>query len=497
MDEQQARIERALDFLNAQYPDPKVNSNKSVGGTAECPEKIHGIAYVRTGMKQSVFQHLTYDACEFENVALTGSQFRSVSFLNTLLNGNSFACCDFYDVEINGSGCECFNANNFSLSSFEHCRFSCLQLVSSGMLGSLFHNCNFKNSVFRSSTLEGTSFINCHMAVCDFSSVNVEFTRFARTVLDGVRFPFYQFPYVIGAADYISSADGAVTLCAGEKTLPVSEYRQQVDNLILYFLDKREYFPMCNLYIAKGAMEEAKRTLLDGVSTALERKDFRMVRYFCQLALHHNILDEFTRQRIVQDVDNFLQAKDIPESRLNDYMTHVGSIRTLLRSGSANSVSLHFNIKTHVLRDDPEGVQYVNTLFHDLNETLAQTDGQNGFQVMVSNYCPYEIAVNVLSAVGSAASIAGLVWMTIDAVKERHSRKKRVEVDVDTYRSYVDAKIDCLRSDLLRLQNQYSQRRFSKYIDEVTQQLKTDLEELYSKDIMIFRVKNDSPQEKP
>jgi len=495
MDEQQARINRALDLLNAQYPDPKVNSNKSVGGTAEQPEVIYGITYVRTGMKQSAFQHLTYDTCKFENVALTGSQFRSVSFLNTLLNENSFACCDFYDVAIDGSGCKCFNANNFSLSSFEQCKFSCLQLVSSGMLGSLFHNCSFKNSVFRSSTLEGTNFINSHMVACDFSSVNVEFTCFARTVLEGVRFPFYQFPYVIGAADYISATDEGVTLCAGEKVLPVSEYRQQVDNLILYFLDKNEYFPMCNLYIAKGAVQEAKRTLLDGISTALDHNDFRMVRYFCQLALHHDILDEFTRQRIVQDVDNFLQAKDIPESRLNDYMTHVGSIRTLLRSGSANSVSLHFNIKTHVLRDDPEGVQYVNALFHDLNQALSHTDGQNGFQVMVSNYCPYEIAVTVLSAVGSAAPIASLIWMTIDAVKAHRSHKRHVEVDIDTYRSYVDAKIDCLRSDLLRLQSQYSQRRFSKYIDEVTQQLKTDLEELYSKDIMIFRVKNDSSKE--
>ncbi len=72
MDEQQARINRALDLLNAQYPDSKVNSNKSVGGTAEQPEVIYGITYVRTGMKQSVFQHLTYDTCKFENVALTG-----------------------------------------------------------------------------------------------------------------------------------------------------------------------------------------------------------------------------------------------------------------------------------------------------------------------------------------------------------------------------------------------------------------------------------------
>lgn len=495
MDEQPGRIKRALDFLAEQYPDPKVNSNKSVGGSAERPEVIRGVSYVRTGMKNSIFQHVIYDTCTFENAALTGSQFRSVVFSETSLKGNSFACCDFYDVEIDGSNCEPFEANNFSLSSFERCRFSRLELVSSGMLGSVFHNCDLKKAVFRSSTLEGTAFQNCHITDCDFGAVNVEFTHFARTVLDEVRFPFYQFPYVIGAADYISNAQSTVTLRVGEKTLPMSEYRQQLDNLILYFLDKREFFPMCNLYIASGVIEEAKRALLDGVSAALACHDFRMIRYFCQLALHHDILDEFTRQRIVQDVDNFLQTKDIPEARLNDYMTHVGNIRTLLRSGSSNSVAIQFNIKTHVLRDDPEGVQYVNTLVRDLNQTLSQVDGQRGFQVMVANYCPYEIAVNILSAVGSAASIAGLIWMTIDAVKSHRAQKNRVEVDVDTYRSYVDAKIDCLRADLLRLQGQYSQRRFSKYINEVTQQLKTDLEELYSKDIMIFKVKNDSPPE--
>lgn len=497
MDEDQRKIEQALNLLAERYPDPKVSSNKSVGGSAEEPEKIQGDTYIRTGMKNSVFQHLIYEDCSFENVALTGSRFRSVTFRKTPLNGNSFACCDFYNVEFDGSGCEPFSANNFSLSSFEGCQFSDLQLVSSGMLGSLFHNCYFQNVVFRSSTLEGSSFINSRMTGCDLSFVNVEFTRFAKTALNGTRFPFYQFPYVIGAADYISGGESSLTLRAGEKYLPVSEYRQQLDNLILYFLDKREYFPMCNLYIAKGSVREAKRCLLDGISSSLALQDFRMIRYFCQLALHHDILDEFTRQRIIRDMDEFLQTKDIPEPRLNDYMTHVGSIRTMLQSGASNSVSLQFNIKTNAMRDDSGGLKYVNTLLHNLNQALAQSEGQNGFQVTVANYCPYEIVVTVLSAVGSAASIASLIWMTIDATKKHRAKKDRVEIDVDTYRNYVGAKIDCLRADLLRLQAQYSQRRFSKYIEEVTQQLKTDLEELYSKDIVIFRVKNEPPPEKP
>lgn len=497
MDGQQKQIEHALELLAERYPDPKVNNNKSVGGSAKQPETIHGISYIRAGMKNSFFQHMIYDSCTFENAALTGSQFRSVAFVKTILKSSSFACCDFYDVEVDGDDCEAFEANNFSLSSFERCRFSGLRLISSGMLGSAFHNCDFEKTLFRSSTLEGTSFANCHLSDCDLGAVNIEFTHFARTALERVVFPFYLFPYVIGAADYISDEKSTVMLRAGDKILPMSEYRQQLDNLLLYFLDKHEYFPICNLHIAAGAKQDAKQDLLDGVSAALADHDFRMIRYFCQLALHHDMLDEFTRHRIVRDVDDFLQTKDIPEARLNHYMTHVGSIRTLLHSGSSNSVALQFNIKTHVLRDDSEGVQYVNTLMRDLNQALSQANGQNGFQVMAANYSPYEIAITILSVVGSAASIASLIWMTIDAAQKHHARKKLVEVDMDLYRDYVGAKIDCLRADLLRLQSQYSQRKFSKYIDEVTQQLKTDMEELYSKDIMIFKVKNEPPRKKP
>lgn len=490
MNEENVKIAQALEYLSTHYPEPRLNSNKYVGSTASKPEVISGISYVRTGMKQSKFSHVIYDSCSFENVALTGSDFRSVTFRNTLFTGNSFACCDFYNAEIDGNRCGPFVANNFSLSNFEHCRFSNIRLVNSGMLSSLFHNCTFDGMTIQSSTLEGTSFINCHMASCDISSVNIEYSHFSRTVLEDVLFPFYQFPYVIGAADYMTAAESGISLRAGDKTLSMAEYREQISRLILYFEDKRQYFPMCNLCIAQNYKQGAKRYLLDGISTALEHCDFRLIRYFCQLALHHNILDEFTRQRILQSMDDFLQSEDIPEAQLNSYMTYVGNIRTLLQSGGARSIALHYNIKTNVSRDDPSGVQYVNDLLTELNQSLSQSELKTGFQVSVANYSPYEIAVTILSAVGSAASIASLIWMTIDAVREHHVKKRMLPVDVETYRNFVDAKVDCLRSDLLRLQKEYSQRTFSKYIKEVTQQLKTDLEELYSKDILIFKVKN-------
>lgn len=495
MDEIQVQINQALDFLELNYPDVRVNNSKRIVGRVEEPIIVPREQYIQLGMKQSRFRYVIYDTCMFQSVALTGSQFHSVSFRGTALMGSSLACCDFYDVDIDGTGCTPYSSNNLSLGTFELCRFRNLTFSNSGILGSMFHNCKFDNIVFLSSTLEGTRFINCNMLNCDFSSVNVEFTQFSKSTMESVCFPFYQFPYVIGAADYISDEESNITIQAGTKRLSVAEYKEQLQNLILYFRDKNEFFPICNLCIANGAIDDAQRFLLDGISNALEHRDFRMIRYFCQLALHHNILNEFTRQRILHDMEEFLLQKDIPETQLNYYMTYIGNIRTMLHGGSSESVALHFNIKTNVQRNDTKGVQYVNTLMNELNRALSQNMGQDGFELKVANFSPYNIAIDVISVVGSAASIASGVWTIIEAVKSRKTKEKQVQIDTDIYCGYVDTKIENLRLNLLRLQSVYSKKKFSRYIDEVTQQLKTDLEELYKKDIMIFKVKNGAEDE--
>ena len=496
MDRDEQGIGRALDFLAENYPDPNANSNKVVSGSRDHPHIVSGESYRQFGMKQSKFSHVIYRSCRFENVALTGSQFRTVTFQSSDLVGSSFAYCDFYDSEFDGSGCEPYSADNFSLSNFEQCRFMNLHLLSSGMLGSLFHRCAFRDVTFKSSTLEGTGFVACDMVGCDFGNVNVEFTRFFRTKTEHTYFPFYQFPYVIGAAEYLRQRENGIALRIGERIVPMAEYCEQLERLTLYFLDKHEWFPACNLCIALNDLDQAKQHLMAGISVALDHRDFRMVRYFCQLALQHEILDEVTRRRILCDMDSFLLSKDIPDTQLNYYMTHIGSIRTLLYGGGSDTVALHFNISTNVSRSQVGGVAYVNELLSELNQGLAEANGQTGFQVMVSNYSPYDIFISVLSTIGNAASIASLVWQIISAVQDKKKDQRLVRVDEEVYRDYVGAKIDCLRADLLRLQKEYSQRRFSRYIVDVTQQLKTDLEELYTKDIMIFKVEND-PKGKP
>lgn len=86
----------------------------------------------------------------------------------------------------------------------------------------------------------------------------MEFIELLNTSLDNVTFPFYQFAYIIGASDFLKESSGKISFATGDKEVSCEEYIRQIDNLIYYYDDKQECFPVCNLLIAKGKMQEAQ-----------------------------------------------------------------------------------------------------------------------------------------------------------------------------------------------------------------------------------------------
>lgn len=497
MDYSEEQVVEAIKILNAQFPDSQLNNSKVVGSTDQRLIIAHEI-YQRQAMKRSKFKNVVYEDCVFENVAFTDSAFHNTSFKKNRFFGNSFICCDFYKVEFFGTDdMSVYEANNFSQSNFTSCHFSDEVFRSCGFLQTVFHKCEFTNVVFRSSTLEGSRFVNCELNNIDISNVSVEYIELLHTALNNVSFSFYQLPFVIGSAEYIINGSSSITVKTTEKSYTLQEYQTQLENLTLYFWDKAEYFPMCNLQIAKGDISAAKVSLLDGINASMNELDFRMIRHFCRLARRHNLLDEVTIFRILHAIDTFLAGDEIPPERLNDCLIHAGEIRGILLSGNENNLSLNLSIRTNVNKKNKNGLKYVNLLCNELNTALSSNDvGQTGFQVAVSSHSPFEIIINIICAVGSVATIADLIWKIIDKTDSKESKSTAVDlsntipVDNELRRDYVNCRIDLCKEQLLNLKDVYSKKKMNKYIDEITQKLKTDLDAFYEKDILIFRVKN-------
>lgn len=487
-------IVQALKELSDKFPDNRVNNNKSVG-SSDNKTPIKKMEYVRTSMKRSNFKNVTYQTCKFLNVALTGSAFYSVGYIDCEIKGDSFVCCNFYDSSFINNTKNIFTGSNYSQSNFTRCTFANVIFESSSFLQTLFHKSLFRQTRFQGTTLEGAKFSGCTLEDVDMGGVNVEFIELLNTSLNNVIFPFYQFAYIIGAADYINSATDTVRFSTGEKEILMSEFVDQLDHLILYYYDKTDYFPMCNLLIAKGNSERAKETLLDGINISLHDMDFRMIRHFCRLAQRHNLLDEFTIQRIIRKIENYLIEGDVPSECLNDCLIHFGEIRSILLSGNSNMVNLCLKIRTNVCKKNQDGVSYVNSLCNGLNDALSQNDwGQGGFQIAISNHSPFEIIIDVVCLAASLVTVADFVWKIIDRYKSNDTSNQSLtefeQQDTAIYQKYIDTRIDLYKEQILNIKSKYSKKEFNHYIEEITQQLKTDIDSLCDKDIVIFKKKN-------
>lgn len=491
------KIKKALEELNGKYPDSNLNNKTSNGGSVS--QIISDQTYEKISMKRSRFQNISYKGCTFDNVAFSASSYHNVTFEQSKLSGNSFSCCNFFNsVFINKKVDDVlYIGNNFSQSSFTACNFKKITFKSSGFLQSLFYNCRFDSVKFQSNTLEGSCFNSCCLEKIDAGHTNVEFIELLNTSLKSVVFPFYQFAYIIGASDFLNESSTSITFVVGDKEVSLKEYIHQIDNLIYYYDDKQEYFPVCNLLIAKGKMHEAQDFFLNGINQALDTLDFRMLRHLCRLAKRHDLLDEITVRRASKKIENYLYDDNIPPERINDYIVNTGEIRKILLSGKSDSVTYSFNIRTNICKKNKEGVAYVNSLSTELNDALSQNDfGQIGFQVAVSNHSPFEIIIDVVCAAGALATVAQLIWSIVEKKQPDTNSNNQiipddyVATDNKIYAKCIDTYIERSKEQLLNIKSKYSEKKMNQYIEQVTQQLKTDIADLYNKDVMIFMKKN-------
>lgn len=487
---QDPRLRDALKYLSENYPDFTVGNDASVNGLSLSKQK-----FSRLSKKRNRIYNVNISKCDFENIAFTGSHFTNVYMENSHVYEGSLAASDFYHIIAEHENT--FEGSSFSQSNFTSCKINEARFVGSGFMQAFFNKSTLSQCVFQSSTLESCRFEHCKLINVDMGGTNVEYVDLLDNEICNAIFPFYQFAYVIGAADLIAERNNSIFLRAGKNKVDLSEYMEQIDNLLLYYYDKGNFFPACNLSIAKRDFDNAKEMLLSGINIALEQLDFRMIMHYCKLAQRHSLLDEITRQRIWKKVDSYLMVGSIPPERLNDCIIHAGNIKNIIYSGSRNSVCYMMSIRTNVRRDNEAGTQYVNDLCNRINNALSVCgENQDGFNVSVSNFSPYEIYIAVVTTVDALVGIAGLIWAIISDNKASKSKKTHMagkdllSVDAELYKEYIDTKIKLYKMQLQELNHHYARKQLDIRIEEITQKLSTDIEELYDQDVMIFKKEN-------
>lgn len=300
----------------------------------------------------------------FNNAALTGSYFNKCQFRNCNMNMSDFEYCEFYKCRFisKHTVISSFNESNFLETSFENISFSGCTFS-----GAFFENCRFTNIKVKFTTLENAIFSNCIFQDMDMKVLNLDYVEFENPQMNNVILPLEQITHSIGLLEYCkNTTDNILIGSDSDIILSKEEYWSQVIPLLEEeYIHSEEYFPLSNIYLTQKKYEQAYESLHQGLSDAVAKRDFRMLKYYCKLIKVSRCYDSHALHSFYHSICRLSPNPNIAEnnSLLRGYIRNIGDIKNILFD-STKRPTLHMTILTNLSSKEHEHIgKLISQLF--------------------------------------------------------------------------------------------------------------------------------------
>nr|VFK38234.1 MAG: Uncharacterized protein YjbI, contains pentapeptide repeats [Candidatus Kentron sp. TC]VFK53123.1 MAG: Uncharacterized protein YjbI, contains pentapeptide repeats [Candidatus Kentron sp. TC] len=295
-------------------------------------------------MKRGIGTNCTFYGCDFSRSAGTASRWKRSRFVECNFNGTNYDYAVFDDAafiyESEPERHPAYNGAGLSGASFSGASFRRAQLINAYIRGTALTQIDFRDAEItdchiQSCTLEGSDFSSARLIGLNLGNLNLEYCDFTDARFEKCRIALMQFPFIFGISEQ-SIRQGILKIQTDDEanypngTLPWNDLLKLIPNLVAYYQANNNYFPICNLYLASGRVEEFSEYLNLGLRDSIARQDFRTTKFLSKLAKVSRI---FTSAQLTDLYELIRQHSfvDDPEPGLPyAYRLHEGEIRSYL-----------------------------------------------------------------------------------------------------------------------------------------------------------------------
>lgn len=430
-----------------------------------------------------------YIDCKLKYNAFSGSTFINVSFQDCHLTGNGFIGSVFKNVSFDSLKRITYTSNNWSQSYFYNCKFHNALIRSCTISQSLFLESEISNTKFSAITFENTVFRNCLLKNVDMHDINVDFMEFDNCELNNVKFAFFRLPYIFGGLNALNK--NVILIDQNDKKVYIDEYIKVLPELANYYEDLNEYFAACNIYNYLGLKDKALKNLQRGILKALEKSDYRSIKYLCKLGILCNIIQDDYANSILDSVENVVYGSriNLKESNfaINEELMHYGEIRSMLINRTLNKNKVEVSIKTKIQSDQQEDI---NLLLNTIDDVLTSMNmGQDKNFIEIRHNSPFEIFVTYIcqslpTILGITSSIISIVasFLAIKSICKKHKNATAEEkknlimneiskyngIKFDNPKKIIDLNVDLACEKLKNALTNAKKSDFNQIIDQFT-----------------------------
>ena len=387
-----ANIKEAVDNIKNLLPDKDVFEQTSFQQI--CSTTV-SYDFKRKDLKRVNVKDAIFHKCSFEAAAGTGSKFSDTEFSLCNFTGSNFQDCYFNACKF--SNHTIIEGANFSNSAFIECVFKHVIIKRSTFFDCRFENCTFDSCEIYSDTTESSVLYNCEISNIDLAHLNIEYMQVKNTRLNGVTLPPYQIAYIIGAPMALLNHSEKIDVYTDDGTISCEKYCKLYEDLCLYYLDQKEYFPLANLLIALNKYSEAYEYIKLGIEKSCDYFDFRMLKHFCRLACYSEAFNSQQLKYLYTLITQLSYTSSWDLNTLHSYMLHIGAIREiLLNSSHDDKQCVEVLIKTDIDKDD---LDLINKLYNEINVIIREKCSAEHIDfIELRHNSPYELLVTCIDS---------------------------------------------------------------------------------------------------
>lgn len=409
---------------------------------------IYSGDYHGYSLKRSNLVNCSFDNANFDHTSFCGSILENVTFKSN---------CNFESVYLEQSvlsnvifenGIHIENCN-FSNSQLKNLSFNESELRSIYFDNCTLYDCSFNKCKIRASMFDGAFLSNCSLNNCNMRNLNIEFAIMEKCDLSGTTISFFQFPYIIGIFSKTNKIENSFVGINKTQTISVSEYLNDLDDVLIYFSGLEEFFPLANLYYAKGKYDIAYNCILSGIKKALSTNDIRMIENYCKLGQIYDLLSISDIKDILKDVDKAIEAKR-HNQMYGLLLAKSYHLKAAINQNSSKA-KLEITINTNV---DENHFDIIGEFCNDIDDIISSIFNQRiSTTYQLSHNSPFEICLTCIGVAADLITLAGPLYQFISQKMSKNSQisseiKKYIEHSNDMYIKSLNNEFDLFEQAL-------------------------------------------------
>lgn len=448
-------VEQSIKKIKSILPDKDVY--EQVSFQQICNTEV-SFDFKRKDLKRANVKNTAFINSSFEAAAGTGSKFSNTDFGKCNFTGSNFQNCYFNVCKFNDK--TLIEGANFSNSIFIECVFKNITIKRSTFFDCRFENCIFDSCDIYSDTTESSVLYNCSICNVDLAHINIEYMQVKKVCLNSVTLPPYQIAYIIGAPTQLLNYSDKVDIYTDDGAISCAEYCKLYEDLCIYYLEQKEYFPLANLLIALNKYKEAYDYIKLGIEKSCDYFDFRMIKHFCRLACFSEVFNSQQLKYLYTLITQLSYTSSWDLNTLHSYMLHIGAIREiLLNSSGDNKQCVEVLIKTNIDKDD---LTLINELYNEINVIIRQNcSAQHVDFIELRHNSPYELLVTCIDSLPTIFSFLSAVYGVLSVGNKF----------VDIYKNVAETRRISQQNSLYKYQKEQTQLEIKLKSAELQQKL--------------------------